>query len=415
MELEKIISKSSKEIDKALPLTEHIKVGSLIYNKDGGIKTLQEILAITKDYAFTSTNNVISLHDIKHYYDVITKKNFDLIKAEYLKIKLFPKTEAVFKNFLTSTVENQFGRYDDYEIRQSDVYIHLTLYYKELELLSESGETHKLLDVYIKYTFLRDWYAKTILLTNMQMFRTTYTIGEVINDYMFSHCDYGPGRLATSFCLGSEDTPIYKAYHQARRGINPFQILHFLHTMHEYFTWESISGTPYRYISKIKNYKSGIEVNSSLDSRSFNKMYNYILHNIQELKFEYIPKGVKYEAVTTSDMLSEISKLAVEWLKIHKKFHYIGYNFGGRVSVPEAYSNTDIEIQRAKIQDRANNTLFRFKGKKPNITVIDGKNSFEEIIKDLVETIHPELLMRIRKNINSELTLYIYLKQNSCL
>ena len=124
----------------------------------------------------------------------------------------------------------------------------VVIHYPELTISNSKGITHKLLDVYVRYSL----YNKRLI---PSIFRTTYTYPEASYDYSHSHYSGTLNRFRkiTNFCLGTN--PLAPLLEKGASTITEVKLL--IKAVHELLIWESLEGGPYRYLSKL--HKKSVE------------------------------------------------------------------------------------------------------------------------------------------------------------
>ena len=126
----------------------------------------------------------------------------------------------------------------------SEGYYEFIIRFPEYTLTSESGKKHVIRNLFVRFHMDH----KLRYYGGFMGLRTTYTEAEWVSDYAHSHL-HGRALDWLDFCTGSGPINIIITDLKDKFDLNKF--IFFLHNVKSYVAWESISGTPYRYISNI--------------------------------------------------------------------------------------------------------------------------------------------------------------------
>lgn len=122
----------------------------------------------------------------------------------------------------------------------------LTVYYPEITVVSENGNTHTIKEVYVKWKIDSNYW-------HPYLFKAVFTRAELAVNYLHSHVKFSDvSDWSDSFCLGS----YLKSYFAELQGSRCSYITWLYHQVVHidlFLQQESIQGKPYVAISKIKN------------------------------------------------------------------------------------------------------------------------------------------------------------------
>lgn len=202
-----------------------------------------------------------NLENLKVIRRIITstfgEENIQLIKADHSHLELLQLPFSDFK----STVSNFLN----------GSYYTIVLRFPEILLTSEDTRTHTIKDLFVRFSF--NQHLKMV--GDYEGLRTSFTRAEWNSDYGHSHLS-GRSTEWGRFCTGSG--PINQSIALLRTGFNDVDFQMFCLHIKSYVAWESISGTPYRYIRDIN------EASTSLPS-------NWVIHQttaIEELAKRFV-------------------------------------------------------------------------------------------------------------------------------
>ena len=304
-------------------------------------KELQKLLAKNKhDYYMDEYNNVYkklykhdkytffekcSLSSKEKQYDIIQLTSDYFVKSEENYPKLFPLTYDKYKKYLLYSFENMdtldiafsiakkhYGN-DNVELIKNDS--KLLIYIPVIKITSENTLEHEMKDVYLDirvYNGLFKLYA---------LYRGTLSSSECRNNYLFSHCS-GHAKYAYSdhFCFGYSDTPMNRIFSKTRSKKDFILNMDYLfYILDSYLSWESISGTPYRYISYVKDdlpfYRQISSLNNEYNYKKIEKYGNTIINKLTSISYEYTSTK---NLVLKQDTINEIKKLSEEFDNVPK-------------------------------------------------------------------------------------------------
>jgi hypothetical protein len=227
----------------------------------------------------------------------------------------------------------------------------------------------------------------------MQTFRGPYTVGEYKAKYIFSHLRGNPGYNADDFCFG--DTELYKAHRKYTDEMTVFDIYHFLIGVEEYFKWESLIGTPWRYLSNIIEYKIQPGVGAISLSVS-NKYYKHVVSKLTEFNYSIIPlSDGKYTIKLSPDTEEKIRQILFDRIvSLNKQTSYLGRSMGDVFGNIIQYSDEDLREANTEVNGRSHQA-FKFKGEYITSTVSKKYENIAEMEGSFPISVHPELVKKV--------------------
>jgi len=245
---------------------------------------------VFKNYIFykTLTSTNICMASYFNFHDSFIPLNYKDIKI-YLKELLFNKIHKFnnekFAHYLEATVCKLYSK-DSYELNIYDSRtITLTLYFPETTITNSIELSHTMYDIYFKFTFR--YTNSKWLVENINMTRTTVSIAEYLNNYLFSHARSNKIGQWSSLCFGN--TELQKSINKIYKGgLSDFSSI--LISIPSYLSWESIEGSPYMFISNLlkTNNLSQCILSTDENNKLLNNMYyNYIINTINNFKYTF--------------------------------------------------------------------------------------------------------------------------------
>ena len=199
-----------------------------------------------------------------------------------------------------------------------DIGITVTIHYPDVEITNNIGDSHHIKDLFIVLIF--KYQSKSLWLSEVRGFRTTFTLSEYSSGYIHSHLRKELGKV-TMFCLGS-GTPLSKFMNVSVRPSNKQQLedywIQLFNLVETYIRWESLEGGPYHYIDKIN--ASKVLTNSFFreckvtETSIKDVVYNILYKNPDLLSFE--TKGISVKIHIDKERLSNFL-----WAEIENKYY----------------------------------------------------------------------------------------------
>lgn len=288
-----------------------------VINNDFFTKILEENPSIYE----LNNNNIAN-----KYYEMFIVNNslivYDLVNKNIFKtfefdINKFDNKETFIK-FVTElfNISANFVGYNCVDIDfifKIDKFT-ITLYIDKLIITNQYGFTHLLTDLYIKIIFKISYLENfdNIKIEDFTLRRGSFTYGELIEGYCHSHATYlyeSGDSNEFKFCLGSSYIPTILT-DIGINGLNAENFSFFLIALKEYLSWESIAGTPYRKIERLKLYSNeGKKINSINILTTDINVNTSILHsNDPKKKFiDYFIECLKTDKELAKDFFSIVS------------------------------------------------------------------------------------------------------------
>lgn len=231
-----------------------------------------------------------------YYYDenVLSLHGYQIINEEIKAITNESLSE--FESILQSIYP------DRWEIKRYDNLLSTCyIYFPEITIINSNNNSHEIKDLYIYFQFI----TKTLKFYNsfFQGFRTTVTQSELSTDYGHSHLG---GLNGSSFCMG--EGPIKLIIIDLYREYNSQLFEAFLLNLDEYLKWESLEGTPHRYLEKLNN----LDVIKDLQtSNNFSKSQEF-LNQLEEFYLKISEDGVRLLEPDFNDIEIRLSQWFIE-------------------------------------------------------------------------------------------------------
>lgn len=203
-----------------------------------------------------------------------------------------------------------------------DGVVELVVYYPEITITNSIEMTHLMRDVYVKYHFYNDgnWG-----LDHVEIGRTAFTKREIKANYIFSHCTGGWNEGFTfDLCYGA-NTPISNLKNKLQYTL--YNLSYFFVLFEQYLQWESIEGTPYRYIEHIYTTDrtfTPIDITTDVYKDLLAELTLYVLANINNFSYRYVFCNDVQTVVLDDRYISKIDELLTD--KVQESLKYVRSN-----------------------------------------------------------------------------------------
>ena len=292
----------------------------------------------------------------------------------------------------------------------------ITVKYPEITITNSYGKTHTITDLFIKTKFnhlgqLREGFT---------MSRSTYTYTELLVGYRHSHhrtisVNESSLKSWNTTCLGqgvlSQSTNLLRGL--TLEEFDEINIMSLYADIDAYVAWESIEGTPYIRMERIRGMSSSANPTASFSPLTTLSSYDkqllkevmkadFIIKNcklIPSIKDNHPYYNLEYDEYKMMKYLnSKVEDLKLkETYQSKKRVCYISVDDFGNVS----YYKIDDNTMKLSEMKRLNGTrLFDFKGQPVNFKAIDNLNS-KENTREI--SINPDILYYIITNIETEI------------
>jgi hypothetical protein len=360
-------------------------------------KTLNDTYEIYEDY------DKFYILDKTKEEDVETFVNFrNVIKAlnNFYPNRWDIDIEFIYNDFVTTS--------DDYKI--VILIKGIIIYYPNITISNEKNRQHSIKDLFVNLKFELNRKTKKVNIIGIFGRRATLTYEEVCSNYAHSHLNPNIVRyfdtkdknyfrnLITRFCTGSGEINILLAeYNSNDFSEDRFNLI--LVQLMTLISWESIEGTPYRYIGNIK-----ISLNSSTpkEIKLCSSYYNHI---------KYIKEGIENKKVEPEDLKFIIKNSRVELdenafdnfiLKLSNsclitKSYFICFEFDGKY-----YTHDSIKPSEIKYYKYTEQNPIIFRGEEFPFTIIYPEEvKKEEVEKSLI--LFKPAALKFKKEIEDEI------------
>lgn len=290
----------------------------------------------------------------------------------------------------------------DMDVKEEN--ITFILYYPEIKITNSYKIEHIIKDLYI-YLYI-NIYTLSIY---MQLRRTTLSSKEQSHNYLFSH--YSTNKVTErygKFCYGSDGNFMSMAMNGEfqikvfkERDINYFEL--FLYNLETYLSWESLEGTPYRYINKLKE---SVSNSNALKNPEANFIDVVIQNFVDYLNSETI-KFFNFNVVDNNiqiELNNHLRDFIKESLIYNNNYNHIGY-YENNVFIPLTMNNTSL-ANKILVKD-----FVYFKGKSIDLQIINEKDvtTEESILSSVVQDTFIEIFIVLLNNkLKNDLTKYNY-------
>ncbi len=299
------------------------------------------------------------------------------------------------------TVLNSFFK-DKWDFRISDNFkLQVIIHFPEVILNNSVGESTKINNFFFKFSLLlKD--GGQVYISDYSGLTTKYTFAQYNSYYAHSHVnwDHSDGlSLFKNFCMGGNDALKAATDLEFSQDYSEINVISFLLLLKSAVEWESLEGTPYKYIKNISSLDTcNSYILSSFSRNSVLNIISKIPHNL--FNFIIDDGRVKF------DFTSELE----EWIKKN-----LYDDFGDDLL---AIKNSDGDLVRYDIENNtykrylnykkgAENQSFKFRNVDFPLVIV--KPSEDETCKISLENLH--LNPKVKKSIIDELNKELYGKQ----
>lgn len=350
---------------------------------------------------------MVSTGSFTHDYNDITIDSIKELKKNNSKNILETWSQDRMENWLRKTALTYYEEEDvDIVYDDNNDLLNLIIHYPEFTVRNSIELEHKLRDVYMKYSFHKEDYG--YCLYSIKLARTTFEAREIFNNYVFSHCNNDSQRgYSNSFCYGSTDLSrfISKCKQSNNHPYNYLQSL--MLNFEEYLQWESIGGTPYKYIADLNKDNQS---NTSIASMPYlltaykNEAIRLILGSGLVFNHEYKVTD-KYEIKFSESVIDSIDELLTREIPlIDRNYEYLFERKSNR----SVKRNTSLLSSLNNYHNQTSNVVF--KGERLKITVCDYDNFIQQ--EDVSEKkIHTSILSSIVNELQNHLQNYLITKK----
>lgn len=203
--------------------------------------------------------------------------------------------------------------------RKDRAHFQMTIHYPEF-VITNGKLKHTIKDLYVRFQLKADLKFMPATFSGM---RTTFTNQEMLATYTHSHLS-GICTEFSTFCTGTG--PIKMLMLTLASGYNSNTFKMFLHSLNNYVRWESLTGTPYRYIKNIGNNAPihTIEFDREEKTTLINTCFNFVIQNHKLLKYNLTETKVGIE------LTDEFELKFAEYLTQHQNNEILRELFGFR-------------------------------------------------------------------------------------
>ncbi len=202
--------------------------------------------------------------------------------------------------------------------------------------------------------------------------RSTFNYAEISSDYSFSHLSGGwRPQGFRDFCLGN--TPFATLCADVHNEWNQNKFLMFCFQLHEYLSWESLDGGPFRSILDIQERNLRQSGDPEISSTELNRYYKKLLARPESLPVTFVKAPQFYGfRVKDGDEFDILCTLAVD-----NRQHLMVYDPVSKRKMSRNVSNKADLI--AEYKREYNRVLLKFKGNDIRLVITD---QVEEVAND---------------------------------
>ena len=386
---EELTRLSSKELERELnPTNKYTRKyywsGNCDSNRQMNIYKLLNKFKNIYSFENLTTKNIAALNPKSLI--PLQIKDIEQFKSNTLKNFINTCDSTIFVKYIKKLASDIFSE-ERVDVIENNYYVQLTIHFPELVITNSVKIFHTMRDIYIKLNLRKVTFVGTRSIANIEFARTTLTDIEVLSQYQFSHIlNSTPGTWSNNFCFGS-----FNSFSDLvdKVKIDLSQLSTFLMSLEGYLTWESIEGTPYRHLT---NLGYGTKYQPSNDIRyyntansSTNRLFNEIIHKIDNFQYVYNLVDGKYQINLTSE--------SIKYLEEYLTTNYPKWNF----FLSEGKScilNTNYKDNHSTYNGLNSQVVFKGETKKINIIktlpeeeIIPPKRIHRLILNNLIKDI----------------------------
>lgn len=377
---DELLVMSDRELEKALPKDKF----KAKYLTDGNYSC--KILSKTNKYlqiqypnkGITITEN--ELYKNIFYLNPLKIEDVKLERANSLMNKIRCGNSTQFGKYL-KTVLLGYTTEDKFDIQIDSDCIDVIIYFPEIAITNSVESKHTMKDVYVRHRFILD--NDSWVYSRVGLVRTTFTNVEYAANYVFSHLNPDTRfRYDSNFCYG-DNTEVKNLLTKIKDG-KLLLFKQFLFLFESYLGWESLEGTPYKYIEKLNDYNNLYrQYNLNIDFNIVKQMVETVIVYLDSIS--YIYKLDDYYTVTLdSGTIEDIDGILTK--------HWESYNY-------YLVNNTSTTKRDPPIlPNNLTNETILFKGEKKRFKIIQEDSTLAEPPK----RIHRQYLTKVLESIKDE-------------
>lgn len=286
----------------------------------------------------------------------------------------------------------------------------IIIYYPNITISNEKNRQHNIKDLFVNLKFELNKKNKKVNIIGIFGRRATLTYEEVCSNYAHSHLNPSVERYfetsnknffrntITRFCTGSGEINILLADYNCN-DFNEDRFNLILVQLMTLVSWESIEGTPYRYINNIK-----IRLNSSTPTQiklnnSYSNIIKYIRDNFSNNRL--LPEDLKFIIKNSKVELDEntFNKFILRLSDCNSivKNNFICFESDGKY-----YMHNSVKPSEIKYYKHTEQNPIIFRGQDFPFTIIYPEEIKEEEIEKSLILFKPAVL-KLKKEIEDEI------------
>jgi len=278
--------------------------------------------------------------------------------------------------------------------------------FPEFEIKNSRGNKHIIREFYARFKLRNS--RRKFKLDGFEGVRAAVTKAEYDSQYQQSHISSSPFSWG-SFCLGDSEFRNFKnEYNLSESEFDPEVFEYIMTLFQDFIKWESLEGTPYKYISKIKEAGTAVEFVTASNSIpyyvSLDEVYSNLITRYSSFLIPYIDiidqgiEGVRF-SIESLRFNTEFHQILIESSKCRvfsQDFQFI-LDKEFRPGAPKVDTRPD------KSQVIKHSSIFTFRDKSVPGVVIYPEKKHVKPTADIVEYYaHPALVEHIINKFNNE-------------
>lgn len=264
---------------------------------------------------------------------------------------------------------------ENIEITQTNNLLSLVIYVPEIIITNAVGKKHTITDLYTKLVFSTEL-SGAAKITDLALRRGSIIHGEYCYGYVHSHVSQSSSgtlqNYTNSVCFGSTPIATLRTLLQAKYSNKDYR--NFLHMYKNWLSWESIEGSPYRYMEKIISSTTTSIDYTTEKARSFQKMFEVLYKYLDVLEVDISEVDPKITAFKPAIMTVKLTKAFDDLVRESCTIFGVMRNNNFETQ-PQELTNETIE--------RLNKTATKFVFKDKTITPYIKTPETKEVKKDL--------------------------------
>lgn len=246
-------------------------------------------------------------------------------------------------------------------LRRASAYI-VYIRFPEVKVENSRRVKHTIKDMFIRLQ-LSPFFNDVHLATFFMGKRTTFTYAEACSNYTFSHLNNTYNSDFGHFCLGH--THFKTLCMDIARTFNPSYFELFCQQLGDYLCWESLEGTPYKYMKDI--HERGVETSDhiSISSSDLDGYYDLFLRTGYTSSADLKSNSFYYSMVLPRERVTDTITSMIK-----NKDHLMYWDPVRKVATPRP-RQTSSRTEAIDRIVRDSRTQIKFKGEEVSFIILD--------------------------------------------